>query len=194
MAAHCSPSRSEAEKKRLFRGTPDPSDPRDIAEYEDLTEEERERIDQRIFRQVLTDDPDKVEEERDEVERLFRLADSLKHHKEAKFAELLAVLDSSDVIRAEDEKLLIFTEHRDTLESLARRLEEKGYTVATIHGGMDVDSRKRAQQPGAWESATGSAPSRRSTSSSSSTASSWRRRASRRRFWRTFAPSRRKAQ
>jgi len=140
------PSRSEAEKKRLLRGTPDPSDPRDIAEYEDLTEEERERIDQRIFRQVLTDDPDKVEEERDEVERLFRLAESLRHHKEAKFAELLAVLDSSDVIRAEDEKLLIFTEYRDTLESLAKRLEEKGYTVATIHGGMDVDSRKRAQR------------------------------------------------
>jgi superfamily II DNA or RNA helicase len=140
------PSRSEAEKKRLLRGAPDPSDPRDITEYEDLTEEERERIDQRIFRQVLTDDPEKVEEERDEVERLFRLADSLKHHKEAKFAELLAVLDSSDVIRAEDEKLLIFTEHRDTLESLAKRLEEKGYTVATIHGGMDVDSRKQAQR------------------------------------------------
>ena len=140
------PRRSDAEKKRLLRGTPDPSDPRDITEYEDLTEEERERIDQRIFRQVLTDDPDKVEEERDEVERLFRLADSLKHHKEAKFAELLAVLDSSDVIRAEDEKLLIFTEHRDTLNSLAKRLEEKGYSVATIHGGMDVDSRKQAQR------------------------------------------------
>jgi superfamily II DNA or RNA helicase len=140
------PGRPEAEKKRLFRGTPDPSDPRDITEYEDLTEEERERIDRRIFRQVLTDDPDKVEQERNEVERLFRLAGSLKHHKEAKFAELLAVLDSSDVIRAEDEKLLIFTEHRDTLEGLAKRLEEKGYTVATIHGGMDVDSRKQAQR------------------------------------------------
>jgi len=140
------PSRSEAEKKRLFRDSADPSDPRDITEYEDLTEEERELIDQRIFRQVLTDDPNKVEEERDEVERLFRLADSLKHHKEAKFAELLGVLDSSDVIRAEDEKLLIFTEHRDTLNSLAKRLEEKGYTVATIHGGMDVDTRKQAQR------------------------------------------------
>ncbi len=140
------PSRSEAEKKRLLRRTSDPSDPRDITEYEDLTEEERERIDERIFRQVLTDDPAKVEEERDEVERLFRLADGLKNHTEAKFAELLAVLDSSDVIRSEDEQLLIFTEHRDTLVSLARRLEEMGYTVATIHGGMDVDSRKHAQR------------------------------------------------
>ena len=140
------PSRSEAEKKRLLRGDPTVGDPRDIAEYEDLTEDERERTDQRIFRQVLTDDPAKVEEERDEVERLFRLADSLKQHREAKFSELLAVLDSSDVIRADDEKLLIFTEHRDTLDSLATRLEEKGYTVATIHGGMDVDSRKQAQR------------------------------------------------
>ena len=140
------PNRSEAEKKRLFRGDLGPSDPRDITEYEDLTEEERERIDQRIFRQVLTDDPAKVEEEREEVERLFGFADSLKHHQEAKFGELLSVLDSSDVIRRDDEKLLIFTEHKDTLKSLTARLEEKGYSVATIHGGMDVDSRKHAQR------------------------------------------------
>ena len=139
------PARSEAEKNRLLRGDPTVGDPRDIAEYEDLTEEERDRIDRRIFRQVLTDDPARVEEERDEVERLFLLAESLKHHQEAKFSELLAVLDSSDVIRADAEKLLIFTEHRDTLDSLATRLQEKGYTVATIHGGMDVDSRKQAQ-------------------------------------------------
>ncbi|GAB6186474.1 helicase-related protein [Thermopirellula anaerolimosa] len=139
-------SRSEAEKKKLLRAATDPGDPRDITEYEDLTEEEREWIDQRIFRQVLTDDPDKVEEERNEVAGLLRLAQGLKNHTEAKFAELLKVLDSSDVIRAEDEKLLIFTEHRDTLESLAKRLEERGYTVATIHGGMDIETRKQAQR------------------------------------------------
>lgn len=140
------PGRTEAEKKRLLRGSPDPNDPYNISEYEGLTEDEREQVDRRIFRQVLTDDPEKVEEERDEVDRLFRLAGSLKHHKEAKFAELLTVLDSSDVIRAEDEKLLIFTEHRDTLESLAKRLEDKGYTITTIHGSMDVDDRKKAQR------------------------------------------------
>ena len=140
------PTRSGAEKKRLLSGTPDPDDPRDISEYEDLDEDEREEIDKRIFRQVLTDDPDQVEEEREEVERLFHLADGLKHHREAKFLELLKVLDSSDVIRAEREKLLIFTEHKDTMTSLSRRLEEKGYAVVTIHGGMDVDSRKNAQR------------------------------------------------
>ncbi|MBI4302733.1 MAG: DEAD/DEAH box helicase, partial [Chloroflexi bacterium] len=112
------PSRTNAEKKRLLTGYTDPTDPRDISEYEDMAEDERERIDKRIFRQVLTDDPAKVEEEREEVDRLFRLASSLKNHKEAKFAELLKVLDSSDVIRSESEKLLIFTEHKDTLDRL----------------------------------------------------------------------------
>ena len=139
-------SRSEAQKKRLLRGDIDKDDPRNIAEYEHLTEEEREHIDNRIFRQVLTADPSKVEEERDEVERLFQLANSLKNHHEAKFGELLDVLDSSDVIRADDEKLLIFTEHLDTLNSLVQRLEKKGYAVAKIHGGMDVDIRKEAQR------------------------------------------------
>lgn len=140
------PTRSAVEKKRLLGGTVDADDPRDISEYEDRDEDEREEIDKRIFRQVLTDDPEKVEEEREEVERLFRLADGLKHHREAKFLELLRVLDSSDVIRAENEKLVIFTEHKDTLRSLSNRLEDKGYAVVTIHGGMDVDSRKQAQR------------------------------------------------
>jgi superfamily II DNA or RNA helicase len=142
------PSRSEAEKKRLLRDTPDPSDPRDISEYEDMTEEERERVDRRIFRQVLTDDPAEVEQERDEIRRLYAQAEGLlkREHREAKFAELLKVLDSSDVIRADDEKLLIFTEHRDTMTSLAQRLEGMGYSVVTIHGQMDVDARKTAQR------------------------------------------------
>ena len=139
-------SLTAAEKKRLLGAAPDPDDPSDISEYEDYDDEERGQVDKRIFRKVLTDDPAKVEEERDEVDRLFRLADGLKHHKEAKFVELLKVLDSSDIIRADDEKLLIFTEHKDTMTSLSKRLEEKGYTVTTIHGGMDLDARKRAQR------------------------------------------------
>lgn len=139
------PTRTEEQKKRLLRGTTDPSDPQDIEEYEELNEEDRERVDRRIFGQVLTDDPEKVEQEREEVERLFRLAESLKNHRESKFAELLRVLDSSDVIRRDEEKLLIFTEHKDTMTSLTKRLEAKGYSVTTIHGGMNVDERRHAQ-------------------------------------------------
>ncbi len=139
------PKRSATEKRRLLIGQPGPDEPRDISEYEELTDEERAVIDKRIFRQVLTADPEKVQQERDEVERLYKMALDLKDHKEAKFNELLKVLDSSDIIRREDEKLLIFTEHRDTLEYLAKRLEDIGYTVTTIHGGLSPEERKARQ-------------------------------------------------
>lgn len=43
------------------------------------------------------------------------------------------------------EKILIFTEHRDTLDFLLRRLEGLGYTdrIAHIHGGMEYSERDR---------------------------------------------------
>jgi superfamily II DNA or RNA helicase len=139
------PARSAAEKKRFLRGS-DAEVPNNIAEYEDLDETQRETVDKRIFRQVLSDDPAEVEKERDEVDALLQMAKSLKDHPEAKFAELLAVLDSSDIIRRDDEKLVIFTEHKDTLDKLTERLTDKGYTVSTIHGGMNVELRKQAQR------------------------------------------------
>jgi superfamily II DNA or RNA helicase len=43
-------------------------------------------------------------------------------------------------------KLLIFTEHRDTLKHLRQHLEQWGYTVTEIHGGMNPHERKRAQE------------------------------------------------
>ncbi|MEW6751033.1 MAG: helicase-related protein [Candidatus Latescibacterota bacterium] len=140
------PARSPAEKKRLLGGDADGDTPQGIVEYEELDEDQREEIDRRIFRQVLTSDPEKVAEERAEIERLCRMARSLRHHDEAEFAELQRVLDSSDVIRAEEEKLVIFTKQRDTLRSLQERLTQRGYTVATIHGSMDVEGRKQAQR------------------------------------------------
>ena len=57
----------------------------------------------------------------------------------------MRVPDSSDVIRREDEKLVIFTEHKDAMDYLADRLAQMGYSVATIHGGMDTDARTQAQ-------------------------------------------------
>ena len=45
--------------------------------------------------------------------------------------------------RFHDEKMLIFTEHRDTANYLANRLEAIGFTgqVALLHGGMDYRER-----------------------------------------------------
>jgi SNF2 family DNA or RNA helicase len=43
-------------------------------------------------------------------------------------------------------KLLIFTEHRDTLIYLCEHLEQWGYSICEIHGGMNPHERKRAQE------------------------------------------------
>ena len=44
-----------------------------------------------------------------------------------------------------DEKLIVFTEHRDTADFLVRRLEGLGFTgrVALIHGGLPYQERER---------------------------------------------------
>ena len=43
-------------------------------------------------------------------------------------------------------KLLLFTEHRDTLDYLREHLEEWGYSTCRIHGGMNPRERKEAQE------------------------------------------------
>jgi len=43
-------------------------------------------------------------------------------------------------------RLLIFTEHRDTLNYLKEELEKDGFSLCEIHGGMNVHERKRAQE------------------------------------------------
>jgi len=81
--------------------------------------------------------------EKEQVRRLVDLAKAVyeKPGAESKFDRLRGVLTDP---RWSDEKLIIFTEHRDTLDYLVRRLEGMGYTgqVAQIHGGMDYQERE----------------------------------------------------
>ncbi|MFW0859476.1 MAG: helicase-related protein [Dehalococcoidia bacterium] len=60
---------------------------------------------------------------------------------ESKFEKLRQIIQDE---RFKGEKLLIFTEHRDTMDFLVRRLEALGYTgeVAHIHGGMPYPERE----------------------------------------------------
>lgn len=83
-----------------------------------------------------------LEAERDRVAELLTLARAVEDSGEdTKFTELLKVV-RSDAFAGE--KLLVFTEHRDTLAWLERRLGGIGYAdqVATIHGGMDYRQRQ----------------------------------------------------
>ena len=76
------------------------------------------------------------------------MATSLYNRKqeEKKFQQLQDLLKSNGVLE-NGEKLVIFTEHKDTLFYLEERLTKSGgYNVATIHGGKDVDDRRSAQR------------------------------------------------
>ena len=80
--------------------------------------------------------------ERKAVEELRALASSVfQAGEEAKFERLREVLAESGFV---GEKFIIFTEHRDTLDFLVRRLEGLGHAdrIAQIHGGMDYRLRE----------------------------------------------------
>jgi len=84
-----------------------------------------------------------LKKELEYLERTIELGESVKESfQEAKFFKLRELIESAQY---QNEKLLIFTEHRDTLEYLIQRFEALGYTgqIAHIHGGMDVEEREK---------------------------------------------------
>lgn len=124
-----------------------------IEDFEELEDDERDALenilaDPRKFKLFTTAKSlQEIQEEAREVKALFEMASSLYNRKqsEKKFLQLEELLKSNGVI--DNEKLVIFTEHKDTLYYLEDRLTKSGgYTVTTIHGGKDVDERRAAQR------------------------------------------------
>lgn len=128
-------------------------DVNDIEDYEELEDNERD-----VLENILSD-PSKfklfttatslseIQQEAAEVKKLFEMAQTLynRRQEEKKFQELQELLKSNGVLE-NNEKLVIFTEHKDTLSYLEERLTKSGgYKVATIHGAKSVDERRQAQ-------------------------------------------------
>jgi len=124
-----------------------------LDDFDELDDEEREGLenilsDPKKFKLFTTaKDIKEIQQETREVKRLYDLADSLytQNQEEQKLKELKKLLETQNVISGE--KLVIFTEHKDTLLYLEERLRNTGYKVVTIHGGKSVDERREAQ----WE-------------------------------------------
>ena len=123
----------------------------DIDDFDELEDTERDALenimsDPKKFRLFTTAKSlQELQQEATEVKRLYEMAQSLynRNQAEKKFIQLQELLRSQDVI--DNEKLVIFTEHKDTLLYLEERLRNDGLTVATIHGGKLVDERREAQ-------------------------------------------------
>jgi superfamily II DNA or RNA helicase/polyhydroxyalkanoate synthesis regulator phasin len=93
-----------------------------------------------------------VEQLRAEITALKELADQARKVREnandSKLAALNKCLGEAQFLELKDGrgKLLIFTEHRDTLGYIQGHLEQWRYSTCDIHGGMNPHERKRAQE------------------------------------------------
>lgn len=104
--------------------------------------EAHEAVEDRLLHGVVAASLSELIAEKEEVKNLLELARkvfSIGH--ESKFDKLREVLTDS---KFSGEKIIVFTEHRDTLEFLARRLNGMGFTgqIAQIHGGMQFFQRE----------------------------------------------------
>ncbi len=113
---------------------------------DDLDDDDRDRLaDQSTSAASL----DQLRTEIAALQELLAQARRVRDHaNDSKLAALKECLERAEFKELSDGrgKLLIFTEHRDTLNYLCEHLGRWGYTTCQIHGGMNPHERKRAQE------------------------------------------------
>lgn len=120
-------------------------------DFEDLPEEDQAKIMTNAEETVLAVDPIAL---KDEIQRLEKLVDQAraleKREIESKLKKLRQVLNDQQIFKDARMKLLVFTEHKDTLDYLAGdgrdgrplgKLREWGLSVTQIHGGLPIGDR-----------------------------------------------------
>jgi len=119
--------------------------PRDLPTEEDLEEmeeAERERFERLLEAITIAWDVVQVREEVSRLEELAERAKALEEAEaEAKLAKLRAVLRDQGFFDKPNERLLIFTEFKDTLDYLVEYLRKWGFQAGYIHGGMAIGTR-----------------------------------------------------
>lgn len=115
-------------------------------EEDDLDDETRDRLLDEVSSAV---DLDHLRAEVGELQDLLGRASRVRDHAaDSKLQALRCCLEKAEFKELTDGrgKLLIFTEHRDTLTYLREHLQRWGYSTCFIHGGMNPHERKRAQE------------------------------------------------
>ncbi len=108
-------------------------------DFDELPEDEQDAILEELEQAVASVDPATLRAEIGELNRLIVQAQALEGREvESKLLKLKQVLQDEGVFADATTKLLIFTEHKDTLDYLVGRLRGWGLTVTQIHGGMPV--------------------------------------------------------
>ena len=119
--------------------------------FDDLEEEEQQSIIDQLEEVVLSPNPVLLKEEIQDLGKLVDQARELqKREIETKLIHLKQLLDEKGLFKDPLMKILIFTEHKDTLDYLAGdgkdgrpygKLREWGLSLTMIHGGMKIGDR-----------------------------------------------------
>lgn len=120
-------------------------------DFDELTEEEQIEIMNNLEEVVASIDPNQLKEEISILEKLISKAKIIEHKEiETKLVKLKEVITEKGVFEDSKMKLLIFTEHKDTLDYLCGdgkdgrpygKLNDWGLSVTKIHGGMKIGDR-----------------------------------------------------
>lgn len=144
----------ERRKKRLeelLKGADRNKQPEAVFDYdvvEDMTEQERWREESIWETLSVAENREELEKEIKIIEGLISLAiNIIQEEEEIKLKELRKSLKelSSRYTEKKDRKILIFTESRDTLEYLEKKIKEWGFSTNIIHGGMKLEDRINAE-------------------------------------------------
>ena len=110
--------------------------------FDELTEEEQSRILGDLESVVASVKPEDLRDEIRQLNKLIYDADRLQEREvESKLQKLRQVITENGIFQDPKMKLLIFTEHKDTLDYLVDKLQSWGLQVTQIHGGMNVGDR-----------------------------------------------------
>ena len=120
-------------------------------DFDELPEDEQEEIIAQLEDVVASVDPVALKAEIASLNKLIDQARGLeKREVETKLTKLKSVLQDQGFFADREKKLLVFTEHKDSLDFLAGdgkdgrpygKLREWGLTVTQIHGGMKIGDR-----------------------------------------------------
>jgi len=119
-------------------------------EIDDLEESERWKKEEEWESVTVARDPEELKREIETLNKLIERARAvIDSEKEVKLRELKVAIEEGFRKISEmngKRKILIFTESKDTLEYLVKKIEAWNYKVNYIHGGMDIDERIRAEK------------------------------------------------
>ncbi|WP_138504570.1 helicase-related protein [Nostoc sp. PA-18-2419] len=111
-------------------------------DFDDLTETEQQKILDDLEGVVASVDPIALKREILQLNELINQALILeKREIESKLVKLKEVITQEGIFADPKMKMLIFSEHKDTLDYLVGKLKEWGLSVTQIHGGMKIGDR-----------------------------------------------------